>query len=124
MTHEKKSAAELRAELRALRKEHVRPVSRMRMGDISHEIEMLRKVRETTPAVDAVPSAPMRKSESAVKSIKEAKKMEFPMKPGAEVKTGGATKTAKKAPVMSEKKKSKLERLKEMMAEMSDTDDE
>ena len=124
-SHDKKSVADLRAELRALRKEHVKPVSRMRMGDISAEIEALRKARETTPAVDAVPSAPMRKSEAAVKSIKEAKKMEFPMKPGAEVKAGEATKTGKKAPVAPvEKKKSGMkDKLAKMLA-MMESDEE
>lgn len=121
----KKSAAELRAELRALRKDHVRPVSRMKVGDISEEIEKLRNARETTPAVDAVPSAPLKKMEAAVKSVKEAKKMEFPMKPSAEVKAAPATKTGKKAPVapVEKKKMGMKDKLAKMLAAM-DEDDE
>ena len=112
------SAAELRAELRALRKEHVRPVSRMKMGDISSEIDKLRGMREETPASAAVPSAPLRKSKAAVESIKEAKASEFPVKPADKdnhKKAGEhhAKADAKKAP--AEKKKSKLAKLLAMM---------
>ena len=79
------SAKELRDELRALRKEHVKPVSRMRVGDMSAEIERLRRGREETPAAAAVPSAPSRVSKAAVESIKKAKESEFPVKPGKKV---------------------------------------
>ena len=71
----------LRKELRELRKTHVKPVSRMRKGDISVELGKLREMRETTPPVASVPSAPMKVSKSAVESVKEAKKKEFPVKP-------------------------------------------
>ena len=111
------SAAELRAELRALRKEHVRPVSRMKMGDISSEIDKLRGMREETPASAAVPSAPLRKSKAAVESIKEAKASEFPVKP-ADKAAPGKMKSDKKvdmAKAPAEKKKSKLAKLLEMM---------
>ena len=112
------SAAELRAELRALRKEHVRPVSRMKMGDISSEIDKLRGMREETPAAAAVPSAPLRKSKAAVESIKEAKAAEFPVKPAdkaahKKVAEHHAKADAKKAP--AEKKKSKMEKLLAML---------
>jgi len=73
--------ASMRAELRALRKEHVKPVSRMRKGDISSELENLRRMRETTPAAAATPSAPPKVLKSRVESVKEAKKSEFPVKP-------------------------------------------
>ena len=78
------SAAELRAELKALRKESAdhKPISRMKKGDISAQIEALRRGREETPAAAAVPSASSRVSKSAVESIKKAKESEFPTKPG------------------------------------------
>lgn len=124
------SAAELKAELRALRKESVRPVSRMKVADIATEIQRLKGHREETPAVAAVPSAPLKKSKSAVESIKDAKAAQFPMEPESGItaapKKGANNKGANsKAPkdVVSaavQKRKSKLEKLMEMM----DSDDE
>tara|TARA_R110000868_G_C10619398_1_gene742126 strand:- start:146 stop:481 length:336 start_codon:yes stop_codon:yes gene_type:complete len=104
------SAKDLQAELRALRKDHVKPVSRMRVADISAEIQALKGHREETPAVAAVPSAPIKKSRAAVENIKDAVTSEFTMKP--ETSKKGSTGTAKAA---SEKKKSRLARLLEMM---------
>ena len=80
---------ELRDELRELRKTtgH-RPISKMRKDDISKEIERLRVGREETPAVASVPSAPLKKSMSAVENIKEAKAKEFPHKPETTIKSG------------------------------------
>ena len=77
------SLADMRAELRALRKDYVKPVSRMRKGDISAELEKLRAAREETPAVAAVPSAKSKQMTSSVESIKKAKASEFPVKPAA-----------------------------------------
>ena len=112
------SAKELQAELRALRKDHVKPVSRMRMGDIAAEIQALRGVREETPAVAAVPSAPVSKSKAAAKTIKEAKKQEFPTEPTSGAKAAAAKVVATKAPAAAvEKKKSRLARLLEMMGD-------
>ena len=51
--------------------------------DITAKLDALRFARESTPAVAAVPSAPHKKSETAVESIKKAKEAEFPVKPGA-----------------------------------------
>jgi len=79
MPHDLKS---LREELRTLRKEKVKPVSRMKKGDISAEIESMRVAREETPAAAAVPSAPVRKRKAAVESIRQANSMEFPTAPG------------------------------------------
>jgi hypothetical protein len=101
------SAKDLQAELRALRKDHVKPVSRMRVADISAEIQALKGHREETPAVAAVPSAPVKKSRAAVENIKDAVTSEFTMKP--ETSKKAAPKAA------SEKKKSRLARLLEMM---------
>ena len=123
MPHDKKSAADLRAELRSLRKEKVKPISRMRVGDISAEIERLRGAREETPAVAAVPSAPPKKLKAAAESIKEAKRTEFPVAPAAEMSKKG--RAAPKAAAAPEKKKgTKLGKLMKMLDEMSDTDDE
>ena len=129
-SHDKKSASDLRKELRELRKEKaaVKPVSKMRVGDISAEIERLRNSREDTPAMAAVPSVPQRKMKAAVESIKEAKSKEFPVMPEpSETKKGMARKTARKAyeNTPSEKKKtSKVDRLLAMIDAMSDTDGE
>jgi|694.fasta_scaffold07436_12 archaellum component FlaC len=118
----KKSAAELRKELKELRKEHVKPVSKMRMGDISSEIQKLRSMREETPAVDSVPSAPVRKLKAAAETIKEAKRSEFPVAPAD---SGAAAKKAVKPSAVPEKKKnSKLDKLMKMLEEMSDSGEE
>ena len=105
--------AEMRKQLRELRKESVKPVSRMRKGDISAEIDRLRKMREETAAPAATPSSKPRKMAPAVESVKKAKEAEFPVKPSK-----AAVKEA--AP----KKKSKEQRLMEMLQQMSDTDEE
>ena len=71
---------EMRDELRELRKaaDH-RPISRMKKGDISQEIEKLKLHRESTPPAASYTSAPTQVSKSAVESVKEAKKHEFPV---------------------------------------------
>ena len=113
----------MRNELRALRKDVVKPISKMRKGDIASEIEQLKKGREETPASAAVPSAPMRKSKAAVESIKEAKASEFPVMPEkkASVKPGKAKAVPEVAP---KKKESRMERMMKILDEMSDTDQE
>lgn len=127
----KKSAAELRAELRELRKDAVKPVSKMRIGDVSAEIEKLKKGREETPLPAATPSsAGKKKMMSAVESVKEAKMMEFPQTPAASMKKSStaagksSAADAKKPAGGDAKKKSKLQRLKEMMEQMSDTEED
>jgi len=75
------SLAEMRKELRDMRKETVKPVSRMKKGDIAGEIARMREKRETTPSAAAVPSAPPKKMKSSVESIKDAKAKEFPVSP-------------------------------------------
>jgi hypothetical protein len=117
------SAADLRKELRELRKEHVKPVSRMRKGDISNEISKLREMRETTPAPAAVPSSVAKVQKSAVESVKEAKKKEFPVTPGEqpkkEVKNPKATSKKPKDVVSKAVKFSKAQMM-EMLSKMSD----
>ena len=112
------SLSELRAELKELRKSSLgeKPVSRMKKGDISEQIEHLRRMRGETPAAAAVPSAPLRKSKAAVESIKEAKMSEFPVMPAPKGAAAGAKKMAAAAP----KKESKMDRLMKMLEEMSD----
>ena len=127
-SHDKKSAADLRKELRELRKESVKPVSKMRVGDVSAEIERLRNDRETTPAAAAVPNVPAKSMGSSVKSIKEAKRMEFPVAPSdSNVKKGGATGKAKKtqvAPAPEEKKKMSMKDKMAKMLAMMDEEEE
>ena len=90
------SAAELRAELRELRKEHVKPVSRMSKGDVSAEIQRLKVAREETPLPAATKGAGMVASKDAVEPIMKAKAAEFPKQPGGTTK-GMPRKTARKA---------------------------
>lgn len=118
------SAAELKAELRALRKEHVHPVSRMRVADIASEIQKLKGMREETPAVAATPSAPIKKSRAAVETIKEAKQHEFPMQPDdgvtAAPKKGAKVPKAPKnvVPAAVEKTKVADKKMKEKLAQL------
>ena len=120
--------AEMRKQLRELRKDHVKPVSRMRKGDIISELERLKKMREETPASAAAPSAKSRAQHSHASNIKDAKMHEFPVKPAAEgTKKGMERKTARKAyePEAAPKKKgvSKAALMK-LLSEMSSSDEE
>lgn len=120
---EKKSSAELRSELRALRKEHVKPISRMRVGDISAEIQKLKVMREETPAPAAVPSVAPQKYKAAVETVKEAKKAEFPVMPAgkSEAKSEGKAKASKAPKAEPEKKKmDKKAMMAKLMAMMED----
>ena len=105
---------ELRTELRALRKDAVKPVSRMKKGDISAEIERMRGYREETPAAAAVPSAPQRMAKAAAESIKEAKRHEFPVAPAP-----AAKKKAPAAPAAPAKKGMTKAKMRAMLEEMT-----
>ena len=110
------SLSDMRKELRELRKEAVKPVSRMRKGDIAAEIEKLRGHREETPAAAAVPSAPPRMAKAAAESIKEAKRSEFPVKPEAKksappAKMAAPKKAAEAAPAKKKMSKADMMRL-------------
>ena len=107
--------ADLRKELKALRKDLVKPVSRMKKGDVAAEIERLRGHREETPPVASTLGASPKKSKSEVETVKEAKAKEFPMKPSAAAAKAAKPSKAPAAPA----KKSKLDRLMEMMDGMS-----
>jgi hypothetical protein len=100
---EKKSLADMRKELREARKETVKPVSRMRKGDIAAELERLSHKTDTTPLVAATPMAPAKKAKAAVEPIAKAKESDFPVKPSKEVvaleqKAQKAAKTADRKP--------------------------
>lgn len=75
------SAAELRAELKALRKEHPehKPVSRMKKTEVADLIQSMKLRLEETPPVAAIASAPLKEYTSAVESVKKAKATEFPI---------------------------------------------
>lgn len=120
----------MRDELRELRKStgH-RPISKMKKEDISREIERLKVGREETPAVASVPSAPLKKSVSAVENIKEAKRAQFPVKPeDVKPKKGKSSMGAGKPSAVAdggEKKKgvSKKDMMAKLLA-MMESDDE
>ena len=121
----------MKDELRALRKNSMKPVSRMKKADIASELEKLRGKREEVPPVAAtVSAAAPKKMEAKVKDVKRAKELEFPSAPVEEKKKGGK-KESKKATVVggsgalgvkTEMKKSKMERLMEMISSMSDSE--
>jgi len=117
---------EMRDELRELRKTtgH-RPISKMRKDDISREIERLKVHREETPLPASTPSAPPKKSKSAVESIKEAKRAEFPVAPEdvKSKKSMGAGKRGAVADGGEKKKMGKKDMLAKLMA-MMESDDE
>ena len=115
--------ADLVSELRTLRKEHVKSISSMKMGDISAEIERLKVMRAEVPPVASIPSVPESKSrmKPAVESVKSAKRMEFPVMPSKE-KVKKSAPPPKEAPKKVSKKampmkKSKAERMAELEAE-------
>lgn len=117
----------MRATLREMRKETVKPVSRMKKGDISNEINALRERRETTPAAAATPSAPPKGMKADVEKVKDVKKAVF-MKPGHDMPTGvGRAAASAKIPKADMKSKpkadtkmSKKDMLMKMLSEMSD----
>jgi hypothetical protein len=121
------SAKEMRDELRMLRKESLKPVSRMKMGDVSAELERMRGKRESTPPVASMPMDKAPKAMAAkMADVKEMKAAEFPTKPvdmkekmaALRAKKGsGKVEEPKKEPMS---KKSKLEKLMAMLEEDSE----
>lgn len=123
------SLKDMRDELRALRKDSVKPVSRMRKMDIAAELERLRGKREEVPPVASTAGAAPKKMAAKEKDVKIAKEKEFPAAPTEEKKKGGkkssgmVSKSASAAPSESSSKKpSKMERLMKMIDEMSDSE--
>jgi len=95
------SAKELKDQLRALRKEHQKPVSRMSKRDCADEVERLKQMRETTPPVAAVPGLPhseRRKETSTAPTLKEHQEHPLTVPFAEKMK---AAKAAKKAAVAS-----------------------
>lgn len=118
----------MKDELRALRKESVKPVSRMKKGDVLLELEKLRGKREETPPVASTAGPKPKKMEAKIADIKVAKEKEFPVAPVEEKKKSGK-KESKKATVVGgsgavgvETKMSKKDKLLKMLAEMSDSE--
>ena len=95
------SLKEMRDELRRMRKESVKPVSKMRKGDVAAEIEKMREMREEVAPVASTKGAPRRKSEAAAESVKAAKATEFPVKPSKKAVKMEEPKPEPKAPRMS-----------------------
>lgn len=116
---------EMEAELRELRKASSanKPISKLRLTDISVEIERLKNRREDTPASRAVRSAPHKMSESAVESVKEAKESEFPVRPSKQAKSEAKNVVSSKGgKATPSKSKVTKESLKKMLEELSDSE--
>jgi hypothetical protein len=101
----------MRKQLREARKETVKPVSRMKKGDVLMELEKLNGKREDTPPVAATTGAKPKKMGAVQSDVKIAKERGFPTKPVEEAKatkskgmaaakTPGAMKKATKSTVI------------------------
>ena len=123
------SLAELRAELKELRKasDSHRPISRMKKADITAQLEALKHARETTAHAAAVPSVKTKAApESAKKHIMAAKETEFPHSKAphrAEVHAHRESHLVGKKAAEPKKKLSKS-MLRAMLDEMSSSDEE
>ena len=84
----------MRDELRKLRKEAMKPTSRMKKADIASELERLRGKREETPPVASTVGAKAKKMEGKINDVKVAKEKEFPTKPVEESKKKASGKKA------------------------------
>ena len=113
------SLAEMRKELRDLRKESGhRPISKMKKGDVAKELERLREMRETTAPVASTHGATPRKMAPRAEHVHESKEMEHPVKPVAEPKAKPA-KESKAAPKASPaSKKDLMAKMMKMLEEM------
>lgn len=118
------SLKDMRDELRALRKESMKPVSRLKKADCQAELERLRGMRESVPPVASVGGAKPKKMMPKESDVKMMKTKEFPMAPVEEKKKGGKKSSGmavgKSAVADAPAKKSKMERLMAMIDEMSD----
>jgi len=115
------SLKDMRDELRNLRKESVKPVSRMKKADIALELEKLRGKRESVPPVASTEGAKPKKMEAKIADVKVAKEHEFPSKPvDAEKKKSGKKQsgTAVGKSAVADGKKSKMDKLREMLEAM------
>jgi hypothetical protein len=131
---------EMRAQLRALRKENLKPVSRMRKADISAELNALgQHLAETPTAGKGSPVTGRGQSRSTVETIKEAKAQEFPVAPAKDNKQAKSLKMPashakmspaehakvmkKEMPAALKKKPSKLATLMRLLEEDSSDDE-
>lgn len=114
----------MKDELRALRKETVKPVSRMRKADIASELERLRGKRETTAPVASTVGAKPKKEEAKLADVKVAKEQGFPTHPVEEskAKKGKGSALPKTTVDAAPKKSDKLAKLKAMLEAMSDSE--
>ena len=97
-------SADLRAELRDLRKKHpdYRSVSKMSVKDVAMAVGKLRNHLESTPSVANDGGKAKKPMKGVVESVKEAKKAEFPVAPDgdhAPPKSAKKVSKAEKAPV-------------------------
>ena len=121
------SAKELKDELRKLRKENQKPVSKMRVADVASEIERLKGKREETPATSATPAhKEPKKMVGKIADVKEAKAKEFPTAPAEPSKKKGGKYVVGGSGAIGETtskpsgKKSKLDKLMAMLGDMTD----
>ena len=116
--------ADMRAELRALRKEtgH-RPISKLKKDDVAKELERLREMRETTPPVAATHSEKRRAAEPRSVDIHTSKESEHKVKPAPAEKKGKPV-LGKAAGGQKKSGSAKLEKLLALMENMSDSDEE
>ena len=119
MSDPKQSLAEMRKQLRELRKDMAKPVSRMKKADIASELEKIRGKREETPPVASTVGAKPKKMEAKIADVKVAKEQGFPTKPVEESK---AKKDKGSAVAKAPLKSSKKELLMKMLSEMSDSE--
>lgn len=116
------SLAEMRKQLREARKETVKPVSRMKKGDVLLELEKLKGTRESVPPVASTVGMAPKKMEAKVADVKVAKEKEFPMKPvemsKAKKDKGSAVPKTTTMPAAS--KKDKMAKLKAMLDAMGE----
>lgn len=113
----------MRDELRALRKESVKPVSKMKKADCAMELEKLRGKRETVPPVASTEGAKPKKMEAKITDVKVAKEQGFPTKPVEESKAKKGKGSALPKTTVSDKKPSKMEKLKAMLEAMGSDDE-
>ena len=112
------SLKEMRDELRALRKEAVKPVSKLKKGDVLLELERLRGKRETVPPVASTEATKPKKMEAVHADVKVAKEKSFPTKPVEEAKAKKGKGSALPKTTVADKKPSKMEKLKAMLEAM------
>ena len=121
------SAKELKDELRRLRKETQKPVSKMRVADVASELERLRNKREESAPVASTPAhKEPKKMGPKIADVKEAKAKEFPTAPGEPAKKKGGKYVVGGSGAIGETtskpsgKKTKLDKLMAMLGDMTD----